>query len=138
MLTSVASLVKIYFYLLKVKALSLTAISALFTAGSIFAPAFARPYLYVSGFTYSGSANECLQGARKALAKAGFTRDLEIEKNDGDAAGKGGYVGGYLKNEAVTAEIDCDSSQGMTTLGVSGLNYELTYKKYEELFDAEW
>ena len=120
------------------KARSLAPVSALLTAGSIFAPAFARPHLYISGFTYSGSANECLQGARKALVKAGFTRDLEIEKYDGDAAGNGGFVGGYLKNEAVTAEIECDSSQGMTIVGVSGLNDDLTYEKYEELYEAEW
>ena len=120
------------------KAYSIATALALFAASSSFAPASARPSLYVSGFTYSGSANECLKGAKKALRQAGFRRDLEIDEYDGDAAETGGYVDGYLKNDAVTASIQCDSVEGITTLGVSGLNDDLTFEKYEELFEADW
>lgn len=69
-----------------------------------------------------------LEGCQKSLVKAGFTRDLEIENYDGDAAGQGGFVGGYLENEAVTASIDYCSSKRMTMLGVSGLIGDLTTK----------
>ena len=55
-------------YMLKMKAISLSTFSALYIAGSIVAPAFARPYSYISVFAYSSdSATECLRGARNHL-----------------------------------------------------------------------
>ena len=120
------------------KAHSIATALAVFAVSGSFTPAFARPYLYVSGFSYSGSAKECLRGAKTALKEAGFKRDLETEKYDGDAAGEGGYVSGYLKSNPVAATIECDAGEGMTSLGVSGLNDDLTFEKYEALYDAEW
>ena len=120
------------------KAHSIATALAVFAVSGSLTPAFARPYLYVSGFSYSGSAQECLNGAKTALKEAGFKRDLETEKFDGDATGEGGYVYGYLKSNPVAATIGCNSAEGMTSLGVSGLNDALTFEKYEELYDAEW
>ena len=120
------------------KAYSIAAGLALLTAASSFAPVFARPFIYVSGFSYSGSASECLKGAKKTLKEEGFTRDLEVEKFTGDATGEGGYVYGYLKSNPVTATIECNSAEGLTSLGVSGLNDSLTFEKYEALYEAEW
>ena len=85
-------------YFAKMKAYSIAAALALFAASGSFAPAFARPFLYVSGFSYSGSAKKCLKGAQKALKEAGFKRDLETKKYDGDATGggrEGGRDGGH-------------------------------------------
>ena len=100
--------------------------------------AYARPWLYVSGFTHGGSADECLQAAKEVLAKNGFKDELEIERYEGDSKNKGGFVTGELADAPVTAQIECNATEGLTTLGVSGLDNELTYKKYDDLFEAEW
>tara|TARA_Y200000002_G_C22648771_1_gene650382 strand:- start:476 stop:841 length:366 start_codon:yes stop_codon:yes gene_type:complete len=120
------------------KAYSTIVALALVTATGSFAPAFARPFLYVSGFSYSGSGEACLKGAQKALEAADFKRDIKTDKFDGDAAEQGGFVYGYLKKNPIVATIECDAGEGITTLGVSGLNDELTFKKYQELYDSEW
>lgn len=100
--------------------------------------ASARPWLYVSGFTHGGSADKCLQAAKEVLEKNGFKDELEIERYEGDAKDQGGYVNGRLADSAVTAVIECDSSEGLTTLGVSGLDNTLTFEKYKKLYNAEW
>ena len=100
--------------------------------------ASARPWLYISGFTHGGSADECLQAAKEVLVKNGFKDELEIERYTGDSKDKGGYVTGQLDDAPVTAKIECNASEGLTTLGVSGLDNDLTYKKYDDLFESEW
>lgn len=98
--------------------------------------AHARPFLYVSSFTHGGSAKECLEGARLALQRSGFTRDLGIEYFNDHS--RGGHAGGILPDAPVAAKIECDKSIGVTALAVSGLDNELTYQKYSQLFDAKW
>ena len=83
------------------KAYSTIVALALVTATGSFAPAFARPFLYVSGFSYSGSGEACLKGAQKALEAADFKRDIKTDKFDGDAAEQGGFVYGYLKKNPI-------------------------------------
>ena len=102
------------------------------------APSFARPFQYISGFPYSGSAKECLLGAVKALKKAGFSRDLSTELFEDEMTGLGGHVEGYLKDLPVVASIECNQREGISALAVSGLDADITYEKYSSLFDAEW
>jgi hypothetical protein len=101
-----------------------------------FSAAHARPFLYVSSFTHGGSARECLEGAKAALERSGFTRDLSIDYFDDQSIG--GHVGGMLPDAPVAAKIECDQSIGVTALAVSGLDNELTYEKYGQLFEAKW
>ena len=100
--------------------------------------ASARPWLYVSGFTHSGNADTCLTAGKKALEKHGFSKELETDRYEGDSRQQGGFVEGRLANHAVVAVIECDSSEGLTTLGVSGLDNEMTYQKYKLLYDEKW
>ncbi len=99
------------------------------------APAMARPWLYVSAFSYGGTGDSCLKDARKALASAGFTRDVETIPFDKQ---EGGHIEALLSNAPVRAKIECDPKLGVTSLAVSGLNNDLTYDKYSILFKAEW
>ena len=112
------------------KAIALTGIVAVASAGS----AQARPYLYSDAFDYSGTVFECMKGARQALSDAGFNDNLYKEMQDE----KIGFVKGDLKNDSVTAEITCNQKLGITVMAVSGLDDNLTHKKYLTLYDATW
>ena len=102
----------------------------------IASPAAARPWLYISTFTYSGKAEVCLNQARTALASEGFTKDLEIDWQKDKA--NGGTVEGILTNSPIRAKIECNPKDGVTGLAVTGLDNDLTYSKYGKLFDATW
>ena len=94
----------------------------------------ARPYIYTSAFEYGASVDVCLEGAEQALIDAGFTEDIEIDDIDAKLA----LIQGEMPSDAVTADILCDQSLGVTVLSVSGLDRDLTYEKYDELYDTEW
>ncbi|QNI72885.1 putative conserved secreted protein [Synechococcus sp. NOUM97013] len=98
-------------------------------------PALARPWVYLTSFSYGGTGEQCLGAARSALANAGFTREEYTSRFDNQ---KGGLVEALLTNAPVRAKIECDPKLGITSLAVSGLNNDLTYEKYMELFKAEW
>ena len=93
----------------------------------------AMPWLYVSSFTYSGSGYSCMREAETALRRAGFTRDLERDPFDDPSTG--GHVDGKLRHSDVAAAIECDADIGTSALAVSGLDNDLTYDKYSDLFD---
>ena len=100
--------------------------------------AMARPWLYVSTFAYGGTGEECLENAADALKEEGFTRDFEVVRFKGQSRSSGGHVDGKLRNYPVVAKIECDQSLGVTGLAVTGIDNELTYKKYSDLFDKDW
>ena len=107
----------------------------LFSAGQA---AMARPWLYVSTFAYAGTGEECLDNAADALREEGFTRDFEVKRFKGKSRNAGGHVDGKLRNYPVVAKIECDQSLGVTGLAVTGIDNELTYEKYSDLFDKSW
>jgi len=116
--------------------LSVPKVFAAFIAFAIIpASAIARPWLYVSSFTYTGKLDACLDSAKKALTAAGFTQDLEISKTQ---SSKSGHVEGLLQGEPVRAQIECNPSEGISALGVSGLENEITYNKYFQLYKSQW
>ena len=96
--------------------------------------AHARPHLYSDAFDYSGTVFECMKGARQALHDAGFKDNLYKEMQDE----KIGFVKGNLRSDSVTAEITCNQKLGITVMAVSGLDDNLTHKKYLSLYDATW
>jgi len=96
--------------------------------------ALARPDIYTSAFEYGASVDVCLEGAEQALVDAGFTENIETDEIDEKLAS----IDGEMPSDAVTADILCDQSLGVTVLSVSGLDGDLTYEKYSELYDAEW
>ena len=98
-------------------------------------PALARPWVYLTSFSYSGTGEKCLRAARVALANAGFTREVYTSRFDSQ---EGGLVEALLTNSPVRAKIECDPKIGITSLAVSGLSNDLTYEKYMVLFKAEW
>ena len=117
----------------QMKLIPLAVSTATLIAG-ISPPVFARPYLYISTFSYSGSVSVCLTNAGQALKRSGFTNDF-----DRDMTGeKSGRVKAKIPSAAVVASIECDQSLGVTALAVSGLDNDLSYDKFKELFDASW
>ena len=99
--------------------------------------AMARPWLYVSTFSYSGTGEECLKNAAEVLKEEGFTRNFEVVRFK-KLRSRGGHVDGKLRNYPVVAKIECDQSLGVTGLAVTGIDNQLTYKKYSILFDKSW
>ena len=59
--------------------------------------AMARPWLYVSTFSYSGTGEECLKNAAEVLKEEGFTRNFEVVRFK-KSRSKGGHVDGKLRN----------------------------------------
>ena len=111
-------------------------LSVAFAGIGLSSPLQARPWVYVNGTSYDGSAEQCLKNAKVALSKLGFTDDLEIDKyKEGE---KGGFVEGVLPDSPVRAVIECNGSEGITAAAVSGLDGDLTYEKYSELYEAPW
>jgi hypothetical protein len=47
-------------------------------------------------------------------------------------------ISGYHKDEYLSVEIECDQKMGVTSLGVSGLDHELTFDMYEKLYKSKW
>tara|TARA_Y100000991_G_scaffold56285_1_gene41149 strand:+ start:1837 stop:2193 length:357 start_codon:yes stop_codon:yes gene_type:complete len=111
----------------------LVAIAGLFSSVAI-QSAQARPYLYVDVFEHGGSVQECLDGAEAALIDLGFTEDLGRDR----IGEKQGSVSGQMESDSVSAEIYCDQKLGVTSIGVAGLDNDLSYEKYRALFKAEW
>lgn len=105
--------------------------------GASFAtPAFSRPIVYLSSFTYGGKTEECLKNAKAALTKEGFTRELEIAYYKQKETG--GWVNGLLADAPVRAVVECNGNEGITAVAVSGLSDDITFSKYSALFDAKW
>jgi len=96
--------------------------------------ALARPDIYTSVFEYVVSVDVCLKRAEQALIDAGFTENIEID----DINEKLASIDGEMPSDSVAASIVCDQSLGVSALSVSGLDGDLTYEKYSELYDAEW
>ena len=113
--------------------LPLAATAGLFLSVAI-PSAQARPYLYVDVFEHGGSVKQCLDGAEAVLIDLGFTEDLGRDR----IGEKQGSVSGQMESDAVSAEIYCDQKLGVTSIGVAGLDNDLSYEKYTALFDAEW
>ena len=97
-------------------------------------PATAKPFLYTSTYSYSGSSDKCIKGAETALRKHGFG-EFEYDK-----AKKNRWmvITGWHNSEYITALINCDPKLGTTTLSVSGIDPDLTYDIYEKLHAAPW
>ena len=119
--------------LMQISARSLLALAGLFSL-AIAQPALARPFVYTSAFEYGTNVNECLDSAEQVLSEAGFTEYLERDVRTDKIAS----VSGEMPSDAVSADILCDQSLGITVLSVAGLDADLTYEKYDQLFDTEW
>lgn len=96
----------------------------------------ARPWIYLSSFSYGGKAEDCLANAKKVMSEKGFTKELDVANFKEKA--KGGWVEGLLPDSPVRAVIECNGTEGITSLAVSGLDADETFKKYDQLFDSKW
>ena len=97
-------------------------------------PAIAKPFLYSSTYSYSGNSDKCIKGAEAALRKHGFG-DFEYDKAKKE---RWVVITGWHSSEFITALINCDPKLGTSTLGVSGIDPDLTYDMYEKLHKAPW
>ena len=95
----------------------------------------AKPFIYTSFYSYSGSYKSCIKKAEAVLTSLGFE---EFEYDNTDENNRSVSIAGYHKNEYLTAEIECDQKLGITSLGIAGLDNEITFEYYEKLHDSEW
>ena len=95
----------------------------------------AKPFVYVDSYSYSGTADECLKNARSVLNKLAFNN---FDIDDSLKKERRLSVTGYHKEEYLSVEIECDQKMGVTSLGVSGLDHELTYDMYGKLHKSKW
>ena len=115
----------------KVSSIPLAAVALLFVSVPA---ALARPVVYTSAFEYGAAVEVCLEGAEQALLAAGFTENVEIDEVNEKLAS----IQGEMPSDAVTADILCDQSLAITAVSVAGLDPDLTYEKYNELYESEW
>ena len=116
----------------------LNAIAAAVVCGTfLFATkrAEAKPFIYVDSYSYGGTAEKCLKNARSVLKKLEFD-DFDID--DSLKKERKLSITGYHKEEYLSAEIECDQKMGVSSLGVSGLDHDLTYEMYGKLHESEW
>ena len=109
----------------------------LLMALSLDGEAIARPFVYVASFAHGGAAKECLDSGEMALKKFKFTEKTWQDYNPKENA-KVGRVYGTHAESSTTAVILCDQKDGVTSLAVGGLDQQVTWDLYGDLFKAEW
>ena len=95
----------------------------------------AKPFLYTDSYPHGGNAQGCLAKAKSALKKLSFDN---FDVDDSSKHIRSLSVKGYHQEEYIIAEIECNQKLGITTLGVSGLDNDMTYEMYLKLHEAEW
>ena len=95
----------------------------------------AKPFLYLSTFSYSGTYQTCISQAEEVLKKFNF-EDFEYDKNN--EKDRLVAISGYHKDEFMSIQIECDQKMGITSFGIAGLDNDTTYEYYKKIHDAEW
>ena len=89
----------------------------------------------MSSYDYDGSYVTCIGNAEKALRSQGFNRDLKSKKFP---ESRSAMVYAWHDDESITADIRCYQKDGLTLLGVAGLDNDTTYDIYQKLQEATW
>jgi hypothetical protein len=100
---------------------------------NLFAPALASTNAYVTGGLLSGGLNQCLENAKKAATKAGFTESQEVVFDDDKKAGD---FHANQKGSTLHMTMRCDPPQGVWSVAVSGVDNEQTFKGYNEVLNS--
>jgi len=82
-------------------------------------------------FENRSKSGDPFKNAKAVLAKQGFTREPRIshyKKKD-----SGGWAEGLIVDMPLRAIIECNGSEGITALAVSGLSSDGTFRKYSDL-----
>lgn len=95
----------------------------------------AKPFLYTDSYSHGGTAQKCLANAKSTLKKLSFD-NFSVDDSSKDLRSLS--IKGYHQDEYIVAEIECNQKLGVTILGVSGLDNEMTYEMYSKLHRAEW
>ena len=116
------------------KFFSLVAASTVIGTGLIASKsAEAKPFIYVDNYTYGGTTEQCLKNAKQVLEDHNFNPsdvDTTLQRE------RVVSITGFHQKEYLVAEIQCDQKMGVTVLGVSGLDNEITYEFYKKLHKA--
>jgi len=116
------------------KARMLIATSAAITMlSNPFAYALAGTSAYVTGGLLSGGLQKCLEDAKKAATKAGFTEYQEVLMDEDKRAGD---FHADQKDSTLHMTMRCDPQRGIWSVAVSGVDNEQTYKGYNAVMDA--
>jgi len=89
----------------------------------------------MNSYDHGGSYSTCIANAEKVLRGHGFNQGLKFKK---DSEGRSGMVYAWHDDESITADIRCYQKEGITLLGVAGLDNDSTYEIYQKLDKAEW
>ena len=95
----------------------------------------AKPFIYIDNYAYGGTTVQCLKNAKQVLENHNFNPsnvDTTLQRE------RVVSITGYHQKEYLVAEIQCDQKMGVTVLGVSGLDNDITYEYYKKLHQAEW
>ena len=105
--------------------------------GAIVIPAElnAKPFVYTSVFSYDSTYKVCLRNAKELLRKNGFDR---FEDDDINIKSRRAATTAYHESEYITVDITCYQKHGITSLAVSGLDNDLTYRIYEKFYNSSW
>jgi hypothetical protein len=95
------------------------------------------PYVWVATFEYTKDLSLCLNNAENTLTKHGFVDNRSRDHQGNDQFGR---VYGDKPDEKISAVILCDMSGkfAITSVAVSGLDKDSSWKAYEQLFEAQW
>ena len=96
-------------------------------------PALAGTSAYVGGGLLSGGLDKCLQDAKKAATKAGFSEYQEIVMDENKKAGD---FHADQKDSTLHMTMRCDPPEGVWSIAVSGVDSEQTLKGYNDLMKA--
>lgn len=108
------------------------------TATALFpSSAQAGPSLYANSFRVNVSQAACLRDTRNALVRAGIPQ--QVISSTAYKAGDGRDVqNGWSADhpsENLSVVFECDARNGMGALAVSGVNNDITYEFYSQLWD---
>jgi len=93
--------------------------------------------VWVATFEYTKDLPSCLNNAENVLTKHGFADNRSRDHQGND---KFGRVYGDKPDGKISAVILCDMSGrfAITSVAVSGLDKDPSWKAYEQLFEAQW
>ena len=117
---------------MKLLSTTIAAVSTLMFASSAVE---AKPFIYTSFYSYSGSYKSCIKKAEAALKSLGFQG---FERDNTNERIRSVSIAGYHESEYLTAEIECDQKLGVTSLGVAALDNDIAYEYFLKLYDLEW
>jgi len=112
--------------------IALGLVSSLISIVTTSTPSIASPFVYTTGGLLNSDLKTCLEDAKKAANKAGFTSGQE-EAFDEDKKDANFYA--YKSDSPISLAVRCFPSAGVYAIAVSGINNDASWKDYQKFVD---